>query len=167
MVSKSRPSYAADLPSGWMDHEGRMIDQPERTSAIRAFRMALMVIAALVGVSGILMLVAMWRPALVVGTPREAVSYSLGASAGSGTWRSPDNCESAGDRDVTCTVAVPLGDSGTIGVRYEVSVARSGCWHARQVGADRHPTKAKNRLTDCLGVRDFLQPLEAPERYGY
>lgn len=148
-----------------MDHDDLTIDQPDRIPRLGALRVVLMTIAALIGVVGMLSLVAMWRPALVVGTPEEAVSYSLGASAGAGIWRSPDDCTSNGGRELTCTVSVPFGDSAVAGVQYEVAVARSGCWHARQIGDRRHPSETKNRLDDCLGVRDYLQPLEVPERY--
>lgn len=113
------------------------------------------------------MLVGMWRPAIFVGHPLEAISYSLGAEAGSGIRRSPDDCESAPGGGMACSVAIPdpFSDSSSYTVPYKVTVDRLGCWKATRLQPKPNHEFGAKRLSDCLGVRDYYQPLEAPRRY--
>lgn len=118
-----------------------------------------MLIPALMGVTGILMAITMWRPALTLGIQDKALNYSIAASAGSLIWQFGDeSCTKVKQGSYVCGVIVPdpANDSSFPEVQYAVTVGRTGCWVAerKRKGHDFAPA----RLSDCLGVRDYYRP---------
>jgi len=130
-------------------------------------RRAQLVIAAVIASVGLVLLLTMWRPALLLGRSSEALSYSIAASADTdlvNRLATSENCDGS-KGSFTCTVSFPDpdNDSGTLTATYVVTVSRTGCWTARKSSSSNSQVGA-NRLSDCLGVRDYYRPLEAPLR---
>jgi hypothetical protein len=104
-----------------------------------------------VGILGALFLVIaflLWRPALVLGIDRDALSRSLAGEVGllSG------ECTRSRDGSWRCSVRDSSGGGG----QYRVVTHSLGCWHAVRVGRPSVEGGSPRTASGCIGLLDEL-----------
>ena len=101
---------------------------------------ALLIVGAVVGFLSFVVLIGLFRPAVLIGVNGEALAQSLARKAD----QEFDDCESLGGSRWWC-------ESRSSATVMDLDVNRMGCWHAHAV--DRHNSLRRH---GCIGVLDVL-----------
>jgi hypothetical protein len=94
--------------------------------------------------------VSLWRPAWIYGTPDGALAHSVARHIGSPEHIEDHSC--VPNQDIWICALVDDGSAA-----YRVEVDDDGCWEARQIAAQGAMAAYDADPSACLSIRDYIR----------